>query len=106
MFDRRSPQQIVTLSDVNEHARLRRGLSHAFSAKALGEQEELISEYIDTFIQQLTQTCEQGQSVNMTHWFETMTFNIIGDLSFGEPFDLDLSSQYPVQSLRQIPDTG
>ena len=104
VFDKRSPQQIVTLSDVGQHARLRRGLSHAFSAKALAEQEGMISNYIDGFLQQLTEMCDNGQPVNMTHWYETMTFNVIGDLSFGEPFDLDLTSK--ISSTTASSETG
>jgi aspirochlorine biosynthesis cytochrome P450 monooxygenase len=73
-----------------KHRRLRRLLAHAFSEKALKAQEIILQGYVDTFISQLhARASVEGDSVvNMVHWFNFTTFDIIGDLAFGESFGL------------------
>lgn len=66
-----------------DHSRIRRLLAHAFSDKALHEQEPLIQSYVDTLISRLR---EQPGPVDVVKWFNYTTFDIIADLSFGEPF--------------------
>ncbi|PNP78706.1 hypothetical protein FNYG_08052 [Fusarium nygamai] len=70
-----------------EHARYRRLYSPGFSARSLREQEPLIQGYVDMFIRGLSRLCEHGETrVDMVQWFNFVTFDIIGDLVFGEPF--------------------
>lgn len=70
-----------------EHARYRRLYSPGFSARSLREQEPLIQGYVDMFISGLRRLCEQSEiAVDMVQWFNFVTFDIIGDLAFGEPF--------------------
>jgi cytochrome P450 len=69
-----------------EHARQRRALSHAFSQKALLEQESIIKGYVDMFIERLTPFAATDRELNMCDWFNFTTFDIIGDMAFGEPF--------------------
>lgn len=70
-----------------EHARYRRLYSPGFSARSLREQEPLIQTYVTMFIDGLTRACENGESaMDMVQWFNFVTFDIIGDLAFGEPF--------------------
>ncbi|KPM37985.1 Isotrichodermin C-15 hydroxylase [Neonectria ditissima] len=70
-----------------EHARYRRLYSPGFSARSLREQEPLIQGYVDMFINGLARACEHGETpVDMVQWFNWVTFDIIGDLAFGEPF--------------------
>ncbi|KAH8689456.1 putative cytochrome P450 monooxygenase [Talaromyces proteolyticus] len=72
-----------------EHRRLRRLLAHAFSDKALREQESCIQGYVDLFISQLRKRATEGDGVvDMVNWFNFMTFDVIGDLAFGESFAL------------------
>jgi cytochrome P450 len=69
------------------HGQMRRLLSSAFSARAMAEQQPLIDKYINLFITRLREHGQGGKApLNMTKWFEWTTFDIIGDLSFGEPF--------------------
>ena len=78
---------IVTAPDA-DHSRMRRLLAHAFSDRALKEQEQLIQAHIDDLIQGLKRAVKgppQGK-VNLADWFNWTTFDIVGDLSFGEPF--------------------
>ncbi|KAF5667311.1 cytochrome P450 monooxygenase [Fusarium heterosporum] len=70
-----------------EHARYRRLYSPGFSARSLREQEPLIQGYVNMFIGGLTRLCEHGETpIDMVQWFNFVTFDIIGDLAFGEPF--------------------
>ena len=63
---------------------MRRYLSTAFSDRSLKEQEPLISGVIDQFIVQIGRLGKDG--INMTMWFNLMTFDVIGELAFGKSF--------------------
>ncbi|KAK5037070.1 hypothetical protein LTR13_004875 [Exophiala sideris] len=76
----------LTMSDDATHPRQRRALAHAFSKKALDEQEEILLGYVHKFVQRLREYAAVGKPANMVSWFNYCTFDIIGDLSFGEPF--------------------
>ncbi|PVH97982.1 putative cytochrome P450 [Periconia macrospinosa] len=82
---------IVSERDVNRHSKMRRDLSHAFSQRSLTEQEALISGVVDDFITQLGLVGAAG--VNIVDWFTMATFDIIGDLAFGETFSGIKSAQ-------------
>jgi cytochrome P450 len=70
-----------------DHSRQRRLLSHAFSEKALKEQEPLLQSYVDLLVRRLHEHASTQQSIDMTSWYNYTTFDIIGDLAFGEPFN-------------------
>ncbi|EPE08411.1 cytochrome p450 monooxygenase [Ophiostoma piceae UAMH 11346] len=76
----------LTMSDDVNHTRQRRTLAHAFSQKALLEQESIIRGYVDLFVEKLTVFATSGERVNMCDWLNFTTFDIIGDMAFGEPF--------------------
>ncbi|EED16074.1 cytochrome P450 monooxygenase, putative [Talaromyces stipitatus ATCC 10500] len=79
----------IVAANGEHHRRLRRLLAHAFSEKALRAQEACIKGYIDLFIAQLKDRATTGNGVvNMVHWFNFTTFDVIGDLAFGESFSL------------------
>ncbi|CAG7916018.1 unnamed protein product [Penicillium olsonii] len=69
-----------------EHGRLRRQLAHGFSEKAMRDQEPLIRGYVDLLLERLTGFCASGSPVAISDWYNFTTFDIIGDLAFGEPF--------------------
>lgn len=53
----------------------------------MAEQQPLIDKYIDLFLRRLREQGQGGKApIDSTKWFEWTTFDIIGDLSFGEPF--------------------
>ncbi|OBT52420.1 hypothetical protein VE04_06896 [Pseudogymnoascus sp. 24MN13] len=68
-----------------DHSRQRRLVSHAFSDKALREQEPLIKGYVDLLIQRLHERANSGP-LDMVAWYNWTTFDLIGDLAFGESF--------------------
>lgn len=84
--DKTRAASIVTERDPKKHSALRRLLSHAFSAKALGEQEDIVQSYIDKFISQLNVYVTGPTGDEMVKWYNFLTFDIIGDLAFGEAF--------------------
>ncbi|KZL85141.1 cytochrome p450 [Colletotrichum incanum] len=78
-----------------DHARYRRILSHGFSAKSMQDQQPIIKSYIDLFIERLHGIASKGP-VDIMSWYNYTTFDIIGDLAFGESFGcLDKSDYHP-----------
>lgn len=78
-----------------EHGRQRRILSHGFSAQSLMEQQPLIQQYVDLLMQRLRENCQDGtRALDMTKWYNWTTFDVIGDLAFGEPFGCLSESNY------------
>jgi cytochrome P450 len=77
---------IVIANDV-DHRRQRRLLSHAFSEKALRSQDDILQHYINLFISRLHERARaEAPVVDMVAWYNFTTFDLIGDLAFGEPF--------------------
>jgi cytochrome P450 len=73
-------------ANVEDHRRQRRLLSHAFSEKALRGQEDIMKHYIDLLIRRLGEHAATGEAVDLMRWYNFTTFDLIGDLAFGEPF--------------------
>ncbi|PLB55889.1 benzoate 4-monooxygenase cytochrome P450 [Aspergillus steynii IBT 23096] len=76
---------LLEADDAN-HSRQRRLLAHAFSDRALREQEPTLRYYVDLLMRQLNDSAASNEAVDVTKWFNYITFDIIGDLAFGEPF--------------------
>lgn len=95
-----TPTSILN-AEREEHTALRRQLNHGFSEKSMREQEPLIKQYIDLLIQRLNENCGGGsKTVDLAAWYNFTTFDIIGDLTFGEPFNcLQDSNYHPFVSL-------
>ncbi|EKG16266.1 hypothetical protein MPH_06520 [Macrophomina phaseolina MS6] len=79
---------IVSERDPAKHAAMRKYLSSAFSDRSLREQEHLVAKNVDAFTQRLGVLGGKGNAdgVDLTRWFNLLTFDIIGDLAFGESF--------------------
>ena len=78
-----------------DHSRQRRLVAHAFSDKALRDQEPLLQRYISLLISKLYEHgANTGKPIDVVRWFNFMTFDLIGDLAFGEPFDCLKDSEY------------
>ena len=77
---------IVSERDPTVHAGMRKLLSPAFSDRALSQQESLIVGVIDEMIKQVGIESDGENSVDMTKWFNLLTFDIFGQLAFGESF--------------------
>ncbi|KAJ4250217.1 hypothetical protein NW762_012032 [Fusarium torreyae] len=78
-----------------DHQRFRRALAHGFSNQSMMEQQTIITNYVDSFIQGLREECAGGMKLlDIGKWFNFTTFDIIGDLAFGEPFGCLAEREY------------
>lgn len=75
-------------ADPDTHSRMRRSMAHAFSDKAIKDQEEFVLGYVDKLIEGLRGQINAGSNglVNLVSWYNWTTFDIIGDLVWGESF--------------------
>ncbi|KAL8693924.1 MAG: hypothetical protein Q9218_001338 [Villophora microphyllina] len=85
---------ILSANDA-DHARYRRLLSHAFSERALKQQEYLLLQYIDLLVSRLTERASsKDRTVDLVRWLNFTTFDIVGDLALGESFHCLEESRY------------
>lgn len=83
-----------------DHQRQRRLIAYAFSAAALTEQESYLKYYIDILIKRLRERMLAGVPVDMTRWYNYLTFDIIAELSFADPFNcLENSDYHPLVAM-------
>ncbi|KAF3385026.1 Cytochrome P450 monooxygenase dtxS2 [Penicillium rolfsii] len=94
-FSNSSTADIINANDA-DHARYRKALAHGFSTKGVREQEFLIQGYIDKLVSQIQASADTRQQVDLVTWYRLTTFDIIGDLAFGEHFGgLDKGRYHP-----------
>ncbi|ORY00610.1 cytochrome P450 monooxygenase-like protein [Clohesyomyces aquaticus] len=72
-------------SDEATHSRMRRNLSHAFSDKALRDQEGIIQGFVNLLVSRLHDEANANKVVDIMSWYNYTTFDVIADLTFGEP---------------------
>ncbi|KAI4179453.1 MAG: hypothetical protein LQ346_007192 [Caloplaca aetnensis] len=78
---------IVSERDPTEHGKMRKYLSHAFSDRSLKEQEYLVADVVDQFVEQIgKEGAPTGKGIDLVTWFNLTTFDIITSLAFGESF--------------------
>ncbi|KAF2095728.1 cytochrome P450 [Rhizodiscina lignyota] len=88
------PRHIVN-EPREEHRRLRRQLAHGFSEKGMREQEPIIKRYVDLLVCKLYEHCQSNTDpIILSDWYNYCTFDIIGDLAFGESFGCLEGSNY------------
>ncbi|KAI4730065.1 putative P450 monooxygenase, partial [Aureobasidium sp. EXF-10728] len=81
------------------HGRQRRVISHAFSDRALREQEGLLQSYVDLLISRFRDIADRNPDyasggdgwdstgkIELCKWYNGFTFDVIADLSFGQSF--------------------
>ncbi|OJI97122.1 hypothetical protein ASPVEDRAFT_78859 [Aspergillus versicolor CBS 583.65] len=90
------PDSLLSVISPEKHANMRRILSPGFTARALRQQEPFIQKYVNLLVSQLQDVVGKSKStqVNMTPWFNYTTFDIFGDLGFGESFNCLQHSRY------------
>ncbi|KIA75347.1 hypothetical protein HK57_00200 [Aspergillus ustus] len=85
-----------------QHGKLRRQMAHGFSERAMREQEGVIRGYVDLLMRRLRELASpspdsptgDSSPVVISDWYNYTTFDIIGDLAFGESFGCLESSKY------------
>ncbi|KAL2285704.1 hypothetical protein FJTKL_07712 [Diaporthe vaccinii] len=84
----------------DNHTLIRRQLNHGFSDKILRDQEPIVKGYVDLLIQRLRERCipapetsnekdeltRSKTAFDLRKWYNYTTFDVIGDMAFGEPF--------------------
>lgn len=67
-----------------QHTRLRRGFSHAFSDRALRDQEPTLQKFGDLLVSQISATdVANGKASDMDRWYTWTTSDVISELGFG-----------------------
>lgn len=90
----------IIRANESDHARFRRNFSNAFSDRALREQESLIQTYVDQLIAKLHGLADAAQhdgtsrNIDIVKMYNFTTFDIMSDLTFGEPLGLLGGSEY------------
>ncbi|KAI0396320.1 cytochrome P450 [Xylariaceae sp. FL0594] len=88
---------LISAIDPAAHARIRKALAPGFSTHALRAQEPVLQQYVNLFIDKLADriTAEDGNAaLGIAPWFNFVTFDIFGDLGFGESFGCLQNSRY------------
>ncbi|KAF5027051.1 hypothetical protein F66182_820 [Fusarium sp. NRRL 66182] len=79
---------IVFAIDPQDHRLQRKSLSHAFSAKALRDNEESVKQHVSLLVKRIREHAgPKTEGVDMSTVYNWLTFDIIGDLTFGESFE-------------------
>ena len=66
---------------------MRKLLAHAFSDRALREQEPLIQAHVDELLVKVHAQAAKEGAVDIKKWVRFAAFDVIGDFSFGRSFD-------------------
>jgi averantin hydroxylase len=75
----------ILAADKEHHSRYRRMLAQGFSDKGIRAQQPLITRHVEQLMRKLDVRCDQD-AVDICEWYNWATFDVIGDLAFGEPF--------------------
>ncbi|CAG9938600.1 unnamed protein product [Clonostachys rosea f. rosea IK726] len=90
----------IIIAPHEDHKRMRRLISHAFSEKALRGQESIMKKYVDLLISKTRENAKNGKTIDIVAWYNFTTFDLIGDLAFGEPFGcLEAGGYHPWVSM-------
>jgi len=103
MTDPEATRDIVTADDPN-HTRQRRILANSFSDKALRDQEPLLKRWAEYMITKLKEATAAGEAVDMVSYYNFTTFDVMSDLTFGEPLYMLENLEY-APSVRLIVDS-
>lgn len=85
---------IIRADDVS-HPRQRKLVSHAFSDRALKDQEHVVKHYVSLLVEKLEQDANNHDGkVDLVAWFNFTTFDVMADLTFGESLNQLRGSMY------------
>ncbi|KAK7924797.1 Cytochrome P450 monooxygenase FUM2 [Apiospora marii] len=102
LYDIGQPSNIAYEMDPEKHAKKLKLMQPAFRTQSLRDQEHLVHEYVDLLMDQLERVSSSATGgMDVTKAFEWLTFDIMGHLTFGEPFGAvkDARSHYWVSIL-------
>lgn len=78
---------------------MRKALAPGFTPRALRGQEPILHRYVNLLVERLSELITENQGtrgveIDIGPWFNFITFDIFGDLGFGESFDCLRHSRY------------
>ena len=93
---RGKPDSIMTAGR-NDHSRIRRVISSAFTTSALRSQQPIIHRYVDKMMDKMHERAFSGvATINMVDWLNFVAFDTIGELAVHESFNcLDEAKFHP-----------
>ncbi|KAI8315123.1 Averantin hydroxylase [Colletotrichum sp. SAR11_59] len=81
-------RHLILNADRRYHPFIRKLLAPGFSEKAMREQEAVLKEFVDLMFRRVQEDGQNGtQPVDILKWFNFLTFDFIGFLTFGQSFD-------------------
>lgn len=87
---------ISSITHTPDHSRQRRILGHAFSDRALKEQQYILHYYSDLLVKRLCEEANAGVEIDIGYWYNLIVFDIIADLCFGRSFQgLEKGENHP-----------
>ncbi|KAJ2989383.1 hypothetical protein NUW58_g3496 [Xylaria curta] len=94
-----SPASLISAINPETHTRMRKALAPGFTARALIAQEPILQLYVNLLVERLVEQATKKYDINgvgfdIAPWFNFVTFDIFGDLGFGESFDCLQNSRY------------
>ncbi|KAH8776279.1 cytochrome P450 [Diaporthe sp. PMI_573] len=94
--DFKGVSSVFSEPDDSEHGRIRRIFSNAFSDKALRAQQPLFTRYTNQLVDNIRRdiATDPNQAFDAVKLYNFTTFDIMGDLTFGEPLGLLENSSY------------
>lgn len=88
----------MTTIDPERHARLRKTLAPGFNSRALSAQEPILHQYVDLLIDLLRERESKSLGglveIDIMPWFMYTTFDVFGDLGFGDSFNCLQNAAY------------
>ncbi|KAI0401577.1 putative benzoate 4-monooxygenase cytochrome P450 [Xylaria palmicola] len=72
-------------SNDEDHARIRKIISYGFTGAAVRRQQGLVDGHIATLMEKLAQSA--GTKIDLNHWSNVFTFDVMSHLTFGESFN-------------------
>ncbi|RAO73396.1 uncharacterized protein BHQ10_009408 [Talaromyces amestolkiae] len=93
------PDSLLSAIHPDKHANIRKALSPGFTTRSLKAQEHLVQKYVNLLVQRLRERVVENGSgdlleIDIAPWFHYTTFDIFGELGFGESFDCLQHSRY------------
>ena len=75
----------ILAADKEHHRRYRKVLAHGFSDQGIRAQQPLISGHIEQLVRKLDALSGED-GIDLCEWYNWATFDVIGDLAFGDSF--------------------
>ena len=97
-----SRKDITSERDPQKHGEMKKILSPVFSQRSLLDQESIIAGVIDRFVRIIGEKAPpHSKGINMTKWYEMTSFDVLGEMAFGESFH-SLEAGMPLNSLHSF----